>query len=104
VAKDRCAARIGLRGTISLSVDAELQDLLERHRDLFGAVEIVGPPDALIVRPDDDDFADLELTGFAADAVRELRDEATVPGPQAAVARDALALLVRLVRGAGARA
>jgi DNA repair exonuclease SbcCD nuclease subunit len=104
LAKDRCAARIGLRGTISLSVDAELQDLLERHRDLFGAVEIVGPPDALIVRPDDDDFADLELTGFAADAVRELRDEATVPGPQAAVARDALALLVRLVRGAGARA
>ena len=104
VAKDRCAARIGLRGTISLSVDGELQDLLERHRDLFGAVEVVGPPGALIVRPDDDDFADLELIGFAAEAVRELREEATLPGPQAAVARDALALLVRLVRGAGARA
>ena len=103
VAKDRCAVRLSLYGTISLSVDAELQDLLDRHGDLFGALELAGQPDVLVVRPDDDDFADLELTGFAAETVQELRVEASLGGPQAAVARDALALLVRLKRGTGAR-
>jgi DNA repair exonuclease SbcCD nuclease subunit len=102
-AKDRCAARIGLRGTISLSDNAALQDLLERHRELFGAVEVVDSPEDLVVRPDDDDFADLQLTGFAADTVRELRDEAAGTGADGVAARDALSLLIRFVRGAGAR-
>jgi DNA repair exonuclease SbcCD nuclease subunit len=102
--KERCAARVELRGTISLTVDAELQDVLTRHRDLYAALEVVAPPDILVVRPDDDDFADLQLTGFATEAVRELRAEAAAPGPQSAAARDALSLLVRLARGAGVRA
>jgi hypothetical protein len=86
-----------------LSDNAALQDLLERHRELFGAVEVVDSPEDLVVRPDDDDFADLQLTGFAADTVRELRDEAAGTGADGVAARDALSLLIRFVRGAGAR-
>ena len=94
-AKETSVARLTLKGTISLAVDAHLQDVIEKHRDLFGAVELTSGSD-LVVRPDDDDFADLALTGFAAQAVRELRVSVDGGGPSAVPARDALALLVRL--------
>jgi DNA repair exonuclease SbcCD nuclease subunit len=99
--KANCVVRLTLAGTISLSVDAELQDVLERHRDLFAAVERTTQSD-LFVRPDDDDFSDMALTGFAAEAVGDLRATASGLGPQAQVANDALALLVRLASNGGA--
>ena len=99
--KANCVVRLTLAGTISLSVDAELQDVLERHRDLFAAVERTTQSD-LLVHPDDDDFSDLALTGFAAEAVGDLRATASGLGPQAQAANDALALIVRLAGNAGA--
>lgn len=99
--KEKCVARLTLTGTISLSVNAALQDVLERHRDLFGAAELA-PQGELMVRPEDDDFSDLALTGFAAETVAELRATASGASQQAGVARDALALLVRLAGDAGA--
>jgi DNA repair exonuclease SbcCD nuclease subunit len=101
VAKDRCAVRLNLYGTISLSTDAQLQELLDRHRDVFGALEVIGSADALVVRPDDDDFADLQLTGFIDRAVDELREVATRTGPDQQKARDALGLLIRLLHSTG---
>jgi DNA repair exonuclease SbcCD nuclease subunit len=101
-AKDRTIVKLTLVGTIPLSVDAELEQLLEHQRDLFGAIELWERHTDLVVRPDDDDFADLTLTGFAREAVDELRTRALVDGPDGDVARDALALLVRLASGAGA--
>jgi DNA repair exonuclease SbcCD nuclease subunit len=98
--KEKCVARLTLTGTISLSVNGALQDLLERHRDLFAAVELA-PQGDLVVRPEDDDFSDLALTGFAAETVDELRATAAGPSQQADAARDALALLVRLAGDAG---
>ena len=98
--KDRSVARLTLKGTLSLAVDAQLQDLIEKHRDLFGAVEVTGDSD-LIVRPDDDDFVDLALAGFAAEAVKELRAAVAGPGAASETARDALALLVRLAGADG---
>ena len=103
-AKDRCAIRLKLYGTISLSTDAQLQELLDRNRDVFGALEIVGPAAALVVRPDNDDFADLQLTGFVDRAVDELRDAATRTGPDQQKARDALGLLIRLLQSKGGQA
>ncbi len=99
--KANCVVRLTLTGTISLSVDAKLQDVLERHRDLFAAVERTSQSD-LIVRPDDDDFSDMALTGFAAEAVGDLRATTSGVGPQAQAANDALALLVRLASNGGA--
>jgi hypothetical protein len=68
---------------------------LVHHRDLFAAIEEWDRHMDLVVRPDDDDFADLTLTGFARETVDELRALATTDGPDAQVARDALSLLVR---------
>ena len=94
-AKDRTIIKLTLVGTISLSADARLQELLEHNRDLFAALEEWERHMDLVVRPDDDDFADLSLTGFARTTVDELRGRATAGGVDAQVARDALALLVR---------
>lgn len=103
-AKDRCAIRLSLYGTISLSTDARLQELLDRNRDLFGALEIASSSAPLVVRPDDDDFADLQLSGFVDRAVEELRETATRTGPDQQKARDALGLLIRLLQSKGGQA
>lgn len=99
-AKDRTIIKLTLVGTIPLSADARLHELLEHHRDLFAAIEEWERHMDLVVRPDDDDFTDLALTGFAQATVDELRARATGDRPEAETARDALALLVRLARGA----
>ncbi len=101
--KDRTILRLVLRGTISLTTNARLAELLERHRDLFGAVEQWDRHREIVVRPDDDDFADLSLTGFAQTAVDRLRSMVAAGGEQADTARDALGLLVRLTKRTGAR-
>ena len=100
--KERTIVKLTLVGTISLSANARLESLLEHQRDLFGAIEQWQRHTELVVRPDDDDFADLPLSGFAADALAALRAEASGGGTDADAARDALALLVRFATTAGA--
>jgi DNA repair exonuclease SbcCD nuclease subunit len=100
--KDRTIVKLTLVGTVSLSANARLEALLEHEGDLFAAIEQWERHTDLVVRPDDDDFADLRLTGFAAEAVAVLRAGAAGTGPQADAARDALALLVRFASAAGA--
>lgn len=94
-AKDRTIVKLALEGTISLTDHARLRDLLERNRELFAAVEEHERHTDLVVRPDDDDFADLQLSGFAQEAVDTLRAAADGDDEEAGVARDALGLLVR---------
>ena len=100
--KDRTIAKLTLVGTVSLSTNARLDALLEHQSDLFAAIEQWERHRELVVRPDDDDFADLRLSGFAADALETLRAEADGDGSEAEAARDALALLVRFASTAGA--
>lgn len=99
--KDRTVVKLSLVGTLSLSARARLDGLLESERDLFAAIEQWDRHTELVVRPDDDDFADLALTGFAAEALGSLREQAAGSGPDAVAARDALALLVRFAAPAG---
>lgn len=103
-AKDRSIARLTLLGVLSLTQYARLQQILEEAREVFGSIEEWEPTSQLLVRPEDDDFADLGLSGFARSAVARLRAEAGSGGPDAETARDALSLLVRLVHGRGAGA
>jgi hypothetical protein len=100
--KDRTVVRLSLRGSISLSQDARLQRLIDEAREVFGGFEDWDLSGNLIVRPDDDDFTDVVLTGFAQKAVDRLRVAATSDGPEARAARDALSLLVRLAKGQAA--
>ena len=97
--KDRSVVRLTLRGVISLSRYADLEAVLATSRDVLGSIEEWEPTSELIIRPDDDDFSDLGLSGFARNAVGRLRGAAVSGQPDADTARDALALLVRLARG-----
>lgn len=107
-AKERTAVRLTLTGVLTLRQRTRLDALLEAHRPVFAAVE-VHEGSRLVTRPDDDDLASLALTGFAAAAAAELHGAAGVPvgsaapvgagqdADEARSARDALALLHRLV-------
>jgi DNA repair exonuclease SbcCD nuclease subunit len=103
-AKDRSIVRLTLLGVLSLTQYTRLQEIIEEAREVFGSIEEWEPTSRLLVRPEDDDFADLGLSGFAKNAVARLRAEAASVGPDAETARDALSLLVRLVHGHGAGA
>lgn len=103
-AKDRSIVRLSLLGLLSLTQYTRLQEIIEEEGEVFASIEEWEPSSGLLVRPEDDDFADLGLSGFAKNAVARLRSAAASDGPDAAIARDALSLLVRLVHGHGAGA
>ncbi len=103
-AKDRTIVRLSVVGTVSLSQHARLQAMIDDARDVFAAIEDWEQSSDLVVRPDDDDFADLALTGFAKTAVERLRAAVAAGGAEGRTARDALALLVRLAHDEGATA
>lgn len=102
--KDRTVVRLTLQGVVSLTDHARLQGIIEDAREVFGSIEAWEATSSLHVRPDDDDFADLGLGGFASAAVERLRALATATSDEADTARDALSLLVRLSHGQGAGA
>jgi len=97
-AKDRMIVKLTLRGVLTLRQQARLDDILAHARDLLGALEEWERHTDLVVRPDDDDFSDLGLSGFAQTASERLRALAAADGAEAVAARDALGLLVRLAR------
>lgn len=99
--KDRTVVRLTLQGVVSLTDHARLQSIIEDAREVFGSIEAWEATSSLHVRPDDDDFADLGLSGFASAAVERLRAMSAGTGHEADTARDALALLVRLTHGTG---
>ena len=100
--KDRTVVRLTLQGVVSLTDHARIARIIEDAREVFGSVEAWEATSELHVRPDDDDFVDLGLSGFASAAVERLRAMASGTGDEADTARDALSLLVRLAHGQGA--
>jgi DNA repair exonuclease SbcCD nuclease subunit len=95
-AKERTVLRLELAGRLDLRAAARLESLLERTRDLFAGLDVRDAD--LRVAAEEEDLADLELSGFAARAAATLRD-ASQGGDS--VSRDALALLVRLASESG---
>jgi DNA repair exonuclease SbcCD nuclease subunit len=100
--KDRTVVRLTLQGVVSLTDHARIGGIIDEAREVFGSVEAWEATSQLHVRPDDDDFADLGLSGFASAAVERLRAMTSGTGDEADTARDALSLLVRLAHGQGA--
>jgi DNA repair exonuclease SbcCD nuclease subunit len=99
--KARTIVKLALVGQLSLAERAHLDAILEHHADLLAALETWGRRSDLVVLPDDDDFERLGLSGFAREALDDLRQLAADDDERALVARDALGLLYRL--GSGAR-
>ncbi|MBK5222080.1 MAG: exonuclease SbcCD subunit D [Acidimicrobiia bacterium] len=94
--KARTIVKLSLVGTISLTASARLDEVLEHHSDLLGALEIWARHTDLVVLPDELDLDEFDLGGFAKEAVADLHQSAVGGAPEAEAARDALALLYRL--------
>jgi DNA repair exonuclease SbcCD nuclease subunit len=88
--------KLGLVGTLNIRLHERLEEIEEHARDLLAAVIRSSSRSELVVAPDNSDFDNLSLMGFAASTVEKLRALAEVPGPQAEQASDALSLLLRL--------
>ena len=118
--KERTVVRLALRGTLGLAQHARLEEILERHGDLLGALHRPEQHNDVVL-VGDDDLGELGLGGFLASALTEIQQEAAAPqegrggsadeDPQEeapfrpglpddeASARDALFLLYRLTQG-----
>jgi DNA repair exonuclease SbcCD nuclease subunit len=96
--KARSIVKLDLVGTLSVRQRALLDELLEDARQTLAALEISEGGSDLRVMPEDADFADLGLAGFAATTVARLRERAAGADAGATTARDALGLLLRLAR------
>ena len=94
--KDRTIVKVSMVGQVSVAQKARLDELLEHHADLLAAIETWEKRSDLVVIPDAADLDHFGLSGFASAALTEVRVMAE-QGDQAPVARDALALLHRLV-------
>jgi len=93
--KECAIVKLALVGQLSLARKAQLDDMLDHHSDLLAALETWERRSELVVLPDDADVDDLGLSGFARDALGDLR-ELSESGDQAVAARDSLGLLYRL--------
>ena len=93
--KERTVVWLKLRGTLSVTESARFDEELAELGTLFAGLDTWNRHTDLVVLPDDHDFTDLGLTGFASDALQEL----VGLGAGSATARDALSLLHRLAGG-----
>ena len=93
--KTRTIVKIAIVGQVSVAQKARIDGLLEHQSHLFAAIETWESQSDLVVTPDESDLEHFGLSGFANDALTELRT-LSARGKSAGVARDALALLYRL--------
>ena len=96
--KRNAVVKLSFRGTVSLTEQARLDDLLDRSADVFAALETWERHTDLVVAPDDVELDDLGLSGYALATLGSLRADAAAGGEQGQVAQDALNLLFRLAR------
>ena len=97
--KDRTVVKVGVVGTLTVTDRAALDALIDRHVRRFAGLRLWDRNTDIAVMPSDDEFDDLGIGGFAADAVAELVQTARSDAADADAARGALALLLRLKEG-----
>ncbi|WP_216693157.1 metallophosphoesterase family protein [Dietzia psychralcaliphila] len=96
--KPRTVLKLGLTGTVGVSLRARIDDLLETWAALFAAAYLRERLTHLVVRAEDSDFTDL-VDGYAGRAVEDLVEMAASNGSGTEDAGNALSLLYRLVDG-----
>lgn len=97
--KSHAVIQLALRGSVSIAERSDLDAMIEEFTDRFAALTFWELRHDLVIMPDDQDFAKLQLSGFIGDAVSELSAGAASDGEQAVAAQEALALLFRLAGG-----
>ena len=95
--KPHTVAKVALRGTLTLAERSRLEHALEAAATTYAALESWERHQDLTTAPDQADLGAMEVGGFVAEAVADLRAMAAAGGEDAAVAGDALALLYRTV-------
>ena len=100
--KDRTVVQLALVGTLTVTDRAALDACLDTYSRRFACLDRWERHTNIAVMPSDDEFDDLGIGGFAADAVAELVDTARSDRADADAARGALALLLRLRQGSAA--
>ena len=93
--KDRTIANLRYEGQIPVAQKARLDDILDHYQEILAAITESSRSELAVV-PDDADLDHFALSGYAQDALSELQESAK-EGESATTARDALALLYRLV-------
>ncbi|WP_374928592.1 exonuclease SbcCD subunit D [Kytococcus sedentarius] len=101
--KSTVLLRHALTGTLSLTDDAALQELLEWAEDTFAAAFAWDRHTDVVVVPDDAELSDIGIGGYVAQAAADLKEQSEGGGEGAAAASDALRLLHRYAT-AGERA
>jgi DNA repair exonuclease SbcCD nuclease subunit len=96
--RERSVVKLDLKGSLTLSLHGVLQNLLLSAKDVLAGSVI--KEDNLLVIPNDTDFTDLGLSGFADATVKRLRDKIDQGGTEGTIARDAFMLLLRLSKEA----
>ncbi len=94
--KERTSVALALTGALSLSTNAELERLIETSRDLFASLRMDELRSDLAVVPDQLEYEELALSGYARSCWEELAESAKQSNEAAEQARDALALMYRL--------
>lgn len=92
--KSTTAIKYGLRGTVSLSVQAYLQKELSELEPVFASLRPRKRTMDLHLEPEEKELEELDITGYARGALEELLGELD----RSTVARDAANLLFRLSR------
>jgi hypothetical protein len=95
--KPRTIAKLALRGSLTLRERTRLDQALAEAAETYGALESWQRHADLVTAPDDEDLDAMEVGGFVADAVAELREIAQADTEDREDASDALALLYRTV-------
>lgn len=101
--KTTVVLRHALTGTLSLTDDAALQELLEWAGETFAAAFPWERHTEVVVVPDGAELSDVGIGGYVAQAAADLQERAAAGGQGATAASDALRLLYRYAT-AGERA
>ena len=94
--KHRTVIKYGLRGTINLAAQTTLDSEIEKLEPVFASLKPRQRVMDLHLAPEEDELANLNLTGFAASALQELMDD--IDADPDSISRDAANLLFRLTR------
>lgn len=94
--KHRTVIKYGLRGTINLAAQTRLDAAIEQLEPVFASLKPRQRVMDLYLAPEEDELANLSLTGFAASALDELM--ADIHNDPDSISRDAANLLFRLTR------
>lgn len=94
--RERTIVKHVLRGSLDMAQSARLDEILDRHKEVFASLTARARHSDLVVIPGGDDFAGLPVGGFAKTAADELAARAAA-GDDTAVG--ALKLMYRLAGG-----